>query len=111
MEKPELQSGALRLPAVPMVVFPHWREMLNRSRLSVPARTGYALAICGYLDYCRKNGLSATVQSARACMADAERRKPARNPQLWREALNWHFRQGQQTSDPASPGVLRAGRF
>jgi hypothetical protein len=43
------------------------------------------LAIQGYLEYCRRHGLSVTPESA--FMADAQRRQLARHPQLWKEGL------------------------
>ena len=89
--------GALPPAKVPAVIFPNWRELLNRERLSATARGGYALAIGGYLDYCRHNGLSVTLQSARGYMADVERRRLARNPELWKRGLNWFFAQGRRT--------------
>jgi hypothetical protein len=106
MEKPGAQNGALPWPAVPAVIFPHWREVLNQFPLPPAARSGYALAIAGYLDYCRRNGLSVTLDSARGYMSDAQRRSLARNPQLWKEALNWFFRHGR---DAAPQGVPTRG--
>ena len=43
---------------VPSVIFANWREVLNQARLPERTGAGYALAIGGYLDYCRRNGLS-----------------------------------------------------
>lgn len=83
---------------VPSVIFANWREVLNVARLSELTRSGYALALTGYLDYCRRNGLSVTKESARAFMADVERRQLARNPALWKAGLNWFFTQGRRVS-------------
>ena len=71
-------------PTVPKVIFPNWREVLHQSEISAPVRSGYASAIAGYLDYCRRNGLSVTIDNARNFMADVERRQLARNPGLWK---------------------------
>ena len=90
--------GATPLRGVPEVIFPNWRELLHRERLPAATASGYALAIAGYLDYCRRNGLSVTLTSARAFMADVERRQLARNPGLWKRGLNWFFVQGRRTS-------------
>ena len=49
MEKPGAQNGAVPWLAMPAVIFPHWREVLNQFPLSPAARAGYALAIAGYL--------------------------------------------------------------
>ena len=90
--------GALPLSRVPTVIFPNWRELLNRADLPDRVRAGYGLAIGGYLDYCQRNGVSVTAESARGYMADVERRKLARNPGLWKSGLNWFFTQGRRVS-------------
>ncbi len=113
MEKPQLGGGGAH--SVPAVIFTHWQEALNQSALSPPVRGGYALAIGGYLDYCRRNGLSVTLESARGFVADAQRRQLARNPQLWKDALNWFFRAGRERSGLVlqglpSPGQADTGR-
>jgi hypothetical protein len=92
------------------VIFTNWREVLNAAALSQPVRAGYAVAITGYLEYCRGNGLSVTSESARAFMADAERRQLARNPQLWKDGPNWFFHNGHKTSGPLPPGVPSLGQ-
>ena len=81
-------AGGLPFPTVPAVIFANWRELLHQSNLSASARAGYSLAMSGYLDYCRLNGLSVTPESARAYMADVQRRQLARNPSLWKDGLN-----------------------
>jgi hypothetical protein len=43
-------------------------------------------------------------------MADAQRRKLARNPELWKQALNWFFKEGRRTSGLEPPGVPSVGR-
>jgi integron integrase len=43
-------------------------------------------------------------------MADAQRRKLAEQPQLWKEGLNWFFREGKQASGLQPPGVPSVGR-
>ena len=100
-------AGSRPLPAV---IFTHWREALNQARLSPAARGGYTLAIASYLDYCRRNGLSVTLESARGFVSDAQRRQLARNPQLWKEALNWFFREGRLHSALRPTGVPSAGQ-
>ena len=67
-------AGGLPFPTVPTVIFTHWREVLHQSKLSAAAQAGYSLAITGYVDYCRLNGISVTAESARAYMADVQRR-------------------------------------
>ncbi len=108
--EPEKPAGAVPFPTVPTVIFTHWREELNRAKLGGGARSGYALAITGYLEYCRRNGLSVSAETARAYMADVERRRLARNPELWREGLNWFFREGRQRLGLQPAGVPSLGQ-
>jgi hypothetical protein len=65
MEKPQRQLGTVAEPSMPTLIFTHWREALNQAALSAAARGGYSLAIGSYLDYCRRNGLSVTLDSKR----------------------------------------------
>jgi hypothetical protein len=62
----DLESKA-RLPVerVPEIIFVHWAEALSRAGLAYPKRSGYEAAITAYLEYCRHNGVSVTVESAR----------------------------------------------
>lgn len=102
-------AGGQPFPTVPVVIFAHWREVLNGARLADGVRAGYALAIGNYLEYCRRNGLSVAFESARAYLADVERRGLARNPELWREGLRWFFREGKRTSGLQPEGVPSVG--
>ena len=72
------RMGELPFPATPVVIFPNWREVLNRAELLPKVRAGHALAIERYLEYCRFNVLSVTVSSARAYMAGCLRSSRAR---------------------------------
>ena len=67
---------------VPEVIFTNWREILNLAPIPHSQRLGYVRAIETYLDYCRRNGVSVTKESARAFMSDALRRKLASDPQV-----------------------------
>jgi hypothetical protein len=71
---PQSQGESGYFPKVPEVIFPNWRELLNQSGLPGNTAGGYAIAISGYLDYCRKNAVSVSQPSARAFMEDAARR-------------------------------------
>jgi hypothetical protein len=104
MEKPELRSRAVPSRAIPAVIFPNWREVLNQAPLSEAVRGGYSLAIGGYLDYCRHNGLSVALESARGYMADAQRRKLARKYPGAGVAWEWFwlFPSRQVMRDPHS---------
>jgi hypothetical protein len=114
MDEAGFRSGAVPSSGVPAVIFANWREVLNRMPISEVARGGYALAIGGYLDYCRRNGLSVTKESARGYVSDVERRRLARNPELWKEALNglvFLFREalGRDPGDLSGYEVSRRG--
>ena len=47
---PQEADGARAFPTVPTVIFANGREVPNRSGLADRVRSGYALAITGYLD-------------------------------------------------------------
>jgi hypothetical protein len=47
------------------------------------------MAIQGHLDYRTQNGASVTIATARAFMSDVERRGIARQPQFWKDRINW----------------------
>jgi hypothetical protein len=69
------------------------------------------MAISGYLEYCARNGISVTTASARAYMDDVLRRGLARQPELWKEGLNWFFREGRQhTSARTASGIPVPGQ-
>ena len=80
----------------PQIIFDNWVEMLNRSVLSGAPRHVYQEAIEGYLDYCRLNGLSVRTETARSFMSDALRRGLTSQGSLWKEGLNWFFREGKR---------------
>jgi hypothetical protein len=105
MQPSNSKAGAVPFPRVPEFVLANWREELNQAGLAEKVRAGYTVAIAGYLDYCLHNGLSVALESARAYMGDAERRQLARNPELWKEGLNWFFRAGHRMSHRGLPGT------
>lgn len=92
------------------MVFSHWRELLNGLAVSGAVRAGYALAISGYLEFCRHNGVSVSLQSARGYMSEAERRGLAHNPKLWKDGLNWFFKEGSRSSGLRPSGVPTVGQ-
>jgi len=63
------------------------------------------MAVEGYLDYCAHNAISVTMESARAYMDEVTRRAVARQPELWKEGLNWFFRAGRQHTSVARGAV------
>jgi integron integrase len=100
------RSGA---PEAPEFIFTNWREILNLSPSPVALRQGYTAAIEAYLEYCRRNGLSVTKQSARNFMSDAQRRSLAGDSQLWKEGINWFLKTGHKSAGPLPPGVPSIG--
>lgn len=75
-------------PRTPQIIFANWREALHQSGLSSGIQTVHAMAVQGYLDYCMHNGVSVTIDSARAYMDDVTRRGLAKHPGLWKDGLN-----------------------
>ena len=98
-------SSGTPFPRTPQIIFANWREALHQSGLSSAIQTVYAMAVQAYLDYCAHNAISVTTDSARAFMDDVTRRGVARQPELWKEGLNWFFREGRQHTSVAQ-GVV-----
>src|SRR5215471_15428412 len=94
-------SSGTPFPRTPQIIFANWREALHQSGLSSAIQTVYAMAVQAYLDYCAHNAISVTTDSARAFMDDVTRRGVARQPELWKEGLNWFFREGRQHTSVA----------
>src|SRR6266567_9577776 len=88
-------------PRTPQIIFTNWREALHHNGLSSGIQTVYGMAVEGYLDYCAHNAISVTTESARAYMDEVTRRAVARQPELWKEGLNWFFRAGRQHTSVA----------
>ena len=103
---PPAQAKSAQTPAV---IFANWREMLNQLKLARAVRHTYAQAIEGYLDYCRLNGASVAVESARGFVADALGRGVTQDGPAWKSALNWFFREGRKRSAPQPEGVPTLG--
>ena len=92
----QVPASGLPFPTAPEVIFTNWREVLHRSGLSPGMQAVYTLAIGGYVEYCSRNTVSVTKASAQAYMEDVIRRGLAKHPQLWKDALNWFFREGHR---------------
>ena len=107
---PSTPSGHPLSPQRPAVIFANWREMLNREPLATRARGTYTEAIARYLDYCHRNGVSVTCESARGFMADALRRRLTDQENLWEVGLNWFFEEGRKRGAPHPQGVPTPGR-
>ena len=104
------QAEARKSLQVPEFIFVNWREMLNQEPLAVPARRAYVQAIEAYLDYCRNNGVSVRVETAKGFLSDAERRGVTREPGMWRNSLRWYFHEGRKRGKPQPPGVPSLGQ-
>ena len=100
--QPQVPASDLPFPITPEVIFANWREALHSSGLTPSMQSVYALALGGYLEYCSRNAVSVTTPSARAYMDDVVRRGLAKHPQLWKDALNWFFREGRRHCGAAS---------
>jgi len=99
-------STGLPFPKVPDVIFANWREAPHRPGLGSGVQTVYSIAISGCLKYCARNGIRVTTASARAYMDEVLRRGLARQPDLWKEGLNWFFRMGRQHTSARDTGAL-----
>jgi integron integrase len=98
-------SSGVPFPRVPEIIFTNWREALHQGGPSPGIQTVYAMAVSGYLEYCARNAISVTTASARAYMDEVLRRGLARQPELWKEGLNWFFREGRQRTSARGKGV------
>jgi len=98
-------STEIPFPRTPQIIFAKWREALHQGGLSPGIQTVYEMAVQGYLDYCAQNAISVAVESARAYMDDVTRRGLARQPELWKEGLNWFFRAGRELTAVARGAV------
>jgi integron integrase len=104
----QIPGSGLPFPTTPEVIFTNWREALHASGLTPGMQAVYTLAVGGYLEYCGRNAISVTMPSARAYMEDVIRRGLAKHPQLWKDALNWFFREGRRHCSAAPQLVDRA---
>jgi integron integrase len=92
----QVPASGLPFPTVPEVIFTNWREVLHCSGLTPGMQAVYTLAVSGYLEYCSRNAVSVTKASAQAYMDDVIRRGLAKHPELWKDGINWFFREGRQ---------------
>ena len=107
---PSINGPHGNIPHIPEIIFANWREMLNQAKLARSVRQTHAQTIQGYLDYCRLNGVSVTVESARGFVSDALRRSLTPSEAAWKAALNWFFREGRKRSAPQPEGVPTLGQ-
>lgn len=78
------------------VWFPQWAEALPQLRLPALRQQQYRYGIIQYLRFCKQTGQRATVASARDFIQDvaANRRLAVSQLAVWKEALNWFFKEG-----------------
>ena len=99
----QVPASGLPFPTDPEIIFANWREALHGSGLAQGVQVVYTLAVSGYLEYCSRNAVSVTTASARAFMDDVIRKGLAKHPQLWKDGLNWFFREGRRHCASAPP--------
>ena len=92
----QVPASGLPFPTVPEVIFTNWREVLHCSGLTPGMQAVYTMAVSGYLEYCGRNAVSVTEASAQAYMDEVIRRGLAKHPELWKDGINWFFREGRQ---------------
>src|ERR1017187_6406596 len=92
----QVPASGLPFPTAPEVIFTNWREVLHCSGLTPGMQAVYTMAMSGYLEYCSRNAVSVTKASAQAYMGDVIRRGLAKPPQVWKDGLNWFFREGHR---------------
>ena len=97
----QVPASGLRFPTVPEVIFTNWREVLYCSGLTPGMLAVYTMAVSGYVEYCSRNAVSVTKASAQAYMGDVIRRGLAKHPELWKDGLNWFFREGRRHCEAA----------
>lgn len=84
------------------VWFPQWAEVLARFQSSVSKRRAYQRAIGEYLRFCKQSRQRATLESARQFMqqVEAKRRLGVSELAIWKEGLNWFFREAGPLRSP-----------
>ena len=104
----QVPASGLPFPTAPEVIFTNWREVLHGTGLTPGMQAVYTMAVSGYLEYCSRNTVSVTKASAQGYMGDVIRRGLAKHPQVWKDGLNWFFREGRRHCEAAPRLVDRA---
>ena len=94
-------------------LFPAWKLSLGRSPLSAEMQSSYRRAIETYSDYCRRHRIEVTADAARRFMAESIGLGSVApgTVAVWKEALNWFFREARSNRAPALRGVPSLGRI
>ena len=92
-------------------LFPAWKQCLGQARLSAELQGSYRRGIDAYSDFCRRHRLEASVETARRFMAESAGPESlaAATVEVWKEALNWFFREARAHRAPALHGVPTLG--
>jgi hypothetical protein len=109
MKTESSQTDPTKAQRKPELIFANWRELLNQLGVAPRVKRIYAVAIEGYLDYCRRNGVSVGIETARECVSNALRRGLISDEEGWKAALNWFFREGCKRAAPQPEGVPSVG--
>jgi integron integrase len=88
------------------VWFPQWAQALAQARLKEIERRAYRLAIGQFLLFCRRSRQRATVESARAFMAEVQARGRLGISQMaaWKAGLNWFFGEAKRANCQRATG-------
>src|SRR6266700_4076406 len=93
-------------------LFPAWEQCLGQARLSAELQGSYRRGIDAYSDFCRRHRLEASVETARRFMAERAGLESlaAATVEVWKEALNWFFREARAHLAPVLHGLPTLGR-
>jgi Phage integrase, N-terminal SAM-like domain len=88
------------------VWFPQWAEALAGARLKDIERRTYRLAISQFLLFCRRSRQRATLESARAFMAQVQAggRLGVSQTAAWKAGLNWFFGEARRANSQRAIG-------
>src|SRR6266487_3984961 len=93
-------------------VYPDWKHGLAQAGLNGELQGSYRRGIEAYSDFCRRHRLEVTVETARRFMSESAGLKSIapETVAVWKEALNWFFREARAHRAPALRGVPSLGR-
>ena len=91
------------------VWFPDWVVALRQQRLPALHQQQYRFALIQFLRFCKQTHQRATVEAARQFMRDldGQRRLGTSQARLWKDALNWFFRNGKKYPASGGPTPMR----
>jgi integron integrase len=101
-------TAELQTPIRPAFSFPDWPACLHADDSLTPGlREAYRQTLSRFLQFCRQRPLGVTVAGAREFveLAQLEQAPSPGRVQEWKDALNWYFRRGRESSSAALKGV------